>query len=102
MQITERSYNSKLYRPSPVIYKSHEMELIMVVTPWGEGEMRENINSEISKFIFAAQGDFEVTTPFEYNSSLTKDGNNLRMAILLASSDWYKPSISLVRMYTCP
>lgn len=90
MKIEERNYNTKQFRPAPKIYKSNEMDLITIITSWGEGGLTENINNEISKFIFAAQGDFEATSPFEFNSALSKDSNNLRMATLIANDMIYR------------
>lgn len=90
MKIIERSYNTKLFRPAPMIFKNQEMDLLIITTSWGEGGMKDIINAEISKFLFAAQGDFEVTSPFEFNSSLTKDSNSLRMATLISNDMIYR------------
>ncbi|MCB0368328.1 MAG: hypothetical protein KDD45_02540 [Bdellovibrionales bacterium] len=90
MEIQEQNYSTKLLRPAPSIYKSSDLELISIVTAWGDGESKENINSEINKFLFAAKGDFEVTSPFEFNLSLTKDSNSLRMATLIANDNVYR------------
>lgn len=100
MKIEERNYNTKQFRPTPKIYKSNEMDLITIVTAWGEGGLAENINNEISKFIFAAQGDFEATSPFEFNSALSKDSNNLRMATLIANDMIYR-SENRDDLHTC-
>lgn len=90
MKIEERNYNSKLYRPLPKVFKSQELDLLTIVTSWGEGASAENISGEVSKFIFAAQGDFEATSPFEFNSALSKDSNNLRMATLISNDMVYR------------
>lgn len=90
MRIEERNYSSKQFRPAPKVFKSQELDLLTIVTAWGEGNSTESISNEVSKFLFAAQGDFEATSPFEFNSALSKDSNSLRMATLISNDMVYR------------
>ena len=90
MRIEEKNYNTKLVRPAPFVFQSQSMDLLIILTSWGEGKMKEVITNDIEKFLFAAQGDFEATSPFEYNLALTKDSNSLRMATLIANDQVYR------------
>lgn len=90
MEIIEKSYSGKHFKPAPKVYQSQDQELMSIITTWGEGVQRESIHTELSKFIFAAQGDFEVTTPFEFNTALSKDSNSLRMAALISNDYLYR------------
>lgn len=104
MRIEERSYSTKKIRPRPFISKGKDLDVIIALTTWGEGQLRDLIIDEINKFLFASQGDIEVTSPFETNTFLSRDCNLLRTAALIANDmvfrsenrDEYKSCYELV------
>jgi hypothetical protein len=83
MIMNQRSYGGKLFRPKPVIHE--EENLLVLATCWGVGDNTNRVVEEISKYVNAAIGDVEVTSPFEYVTSLSKEANYLRVATLLAN-----------------
>jgi hypothetical protein len=81
--------------------------MIVIMTCWGESSFKERVFEEIQKFVFAAEGDVEVTSPFEMNTYLSRDCNFLRMSILLINDliyraenkDAYKSCYELTILY---
>lgn len=88
MKLNHRSYGGKIFRPKPVIHQ--EENLIIIATCWGVGDNTARVVEEISKYISAAVTDVEVTSPFEYVTSLSKGANHLRVATLLANDIVYR------------
>ncbi len=88
MKIEERSYNSKLIRPKPVVYS--ENDLIVIATSWGQGNHAQKVVDEVSKYIDVAKADVEVTSPFEFLSCLPDEVNYLRTAIQIANEGLYR------------
>lgn len=85
MELKERSYNTKIFRPKPVIRWELDQQLLMIATNWGSSDSVQKILDEIAKYVTAAQGDVEVTTPFAVLPQLTSQANSLRIATLLAN-----------------
>lgn len=90
MQITERSYNSKMIRPKPLIHVEGDGSLIIVATVWGMPEHGQRVVEEISKYMGAAKADVEVTSPFEFLSCLPDEVNYVRTATLIANDTLYR------------
>lgn len=107
MKIQERNYSTKVIKPKPVVFQSPDQNMIVVMTCWGESGFKDRIFDEIQKFIFAAQGDIEVTSPFEMNTYLSRDCNFLRMGTLLINDlvfrgenkDSYQSCYELIIIY---
>lgn len=83
MKLHQRSYGGKIFRPKPHIYEDES--LLVILSTWGVGDQASRIVDEIVKYVSAATGDVEVTSPFEYVTSLSKEANYLRVATLLAN-----------------
>jgi len=77
-------------RPRPIIKQSEDRNLLGIVTPWGSVEGAESAATEIFRYIEAAMGDVEVTSPFEMLSCLTSGSNYLRTAISIANESHYR------------
>ena len=90
MQITERSYNSKMIRPKPIIHVEGDGSLIIIATVWGYPEHGQRVIEEISKYMGAAKADVEVTSPFEFLSCLPDEVNYVRTATLIANDTLYR------------
>lgn len=90
MKIEERNYSTKVIKPKPVVFHSPDFNLVVVMTCWGDSAFKDRIFDEIQKFVFAAEGDIEVTSPFEMNTYLSRDCNFLRMGTLLINDLIYR------------
>ncbi len=90
MRIAERSYSTKNFRPRPEIYVEPDGSFIVVTTSWGSSEHAARLNEDVSKYIQAAKADVEVTSPFEFLTSLTNQANYLRIATLIANETFYR------------
>lgn len=103
----ERNYSTSVIKPKPVVFQSPDLNMIVVMTCWGESGFKDRIFDEIQKFVFAAEGDVEVTSPFEMNTYLSRDCNFLRMCTLLVNDliyrgenrDAYKSCYELTILY---
>jgi len=90
MRMTERSYSTKSFRPRPEVYTEPDGSLLIVTTSWGNPEHATRFNDDIAKYIQAAKADVEVTSPFEFLTSLTNQANYLRIATLIANEAFYR------------
>lgn len=83
MKLEQRSYGGKIFRPKPIVHL--EDDLLVLATCWGSGDHTPKVIDEVVKYVTAATGDVEVTTPFERLSGLSDAANFLRIACLLAN-----------------
>lgn len=90
MRIEERSYSSKLYRPRPAIYTEPDGSFLVISTSWGDPEDAQKVNDDIAKYVQASKADVEVTSPFEFLTSLTMEANYLRIAALISNEQLYR------------
>lgn len=90
MKIQERSYSTKMFRPRPEIYAEPDGSLLVVTTSWGDPEHAVRFNEDVAKYIQAARADVEVTSPFEFLTSLTNEANYLRISALIANESFYR------------
>jgi hypothetical protein len=107
VKLHERNYSTKVIRPKPTVFHSPDLNMIVIMTCWGESGFKDRIFEEIQKFVFAAEGDVEVTSPFEMNTYLSRNCNFLRMCTLLINDliyrgenrDSYKSCYELTILY---
>jgi hypothetical protein len=92
MRIESRSYSTKTARPRPVIHTEPDGSFLVISTSWGSSEDADKVNEDIAKYIQAAKADVEVTSPFEFLSSLTSEANYLRIATLISNEALYRSS----------
>ena len=83
MNIQERSFSGKTFRPIPKSHLSANKKLITVITPWGQEatstkEVFESIETQYSLL----SEDMESTHPFPKMMSLTPTENNMRTAVI--------------------
>jgi hypothetical protein len=90
MKLQERSYSSKNYRPKPFVHIEADNSLLVVAISWGEFEHAQSTAEDIAKYLIAARGDVEVTTPFEFMRSLSDQANHARIATLIANESLYR------------
>lgn len=90
MKIQERSYSSKIFRPKPYLHVEPDGSLLVVATSWGQPEHASLVADEISKYVTAARGDVEVTSPFEFLTCLSDQANHLRIGMMIANDVLYR------------
>ena len=85
MKIVERSFSGRYSRPRPILREEFNGELFLVATVWGNTAVGQQVIDDMTKYMSAAKGDVEVTSPFEFLPCYTSEGNALRVATLLAN-----------------
>jgi hypothetical protein len=85
-----RSAFSQLQFASTNVYQQLNDQLIIVVRSWGSSEYNQKLVDEITHYLSTTQADIEVTTPFDYQESLSSLANRTRVAMLLAHDLFYK------------
>lgn len=90
MKIQERSYSSKTFRPKPHVQITADGALLVVATSWGQPEHAVLVAEEISKYVTAARSDVEVTSPFEFLTSISDEANHLRIGLQIANDVLYR------------
>ncbi|MBX3041353.1 MAG: hypothetical protein KF789_11660 [Bdellovibrionaceae bacterium] len=90
MRIQERSYSSKIFRPKPYLHAEADGSLLVVATSWGQPEHANLVADEIAKYVTAAKGDVEVTSPFEFLTCLSDQANHLRIGMMIANDILYR------------
>ncbi len=90
MKIQERSYSSKIFRPKPHLHVEADGSLLVVTTSWGQPEHAQLVADEIAKYVTAARGDVEVTSPFEFLTCLSDQANHLRIGMMIANDVLYR------------
>ena len=88
MQIKERAFSGKIFRPKPHPYLSSNKELLTVITPWGQEAITpENVFESLESLYSRLSEDKESTHPFPKLTSLNPTQNNMRTAILQTQED---------------
>ena len=90
MQITERAFSAKTFRPKPGCHISENQELAAVITPWGQSSLStaavfEDLESRYSFF----SEDLESTRPFPLLQNLSVPENDVRTAIIQVNQGIY-------------
>ena len=85
MNFEERSYNSHLIRPRPLVYIDPNESFIIVLTAWGATEGLNRILDNIKQHLQTVKQDEELTTPFQNILSLSDEANDLRVATLMTN-----------------
>jgi hypothetical protein len=85
LDLKERSYGGKKFRPQTQIYHEKESNLVICVTCWGRDEIAEQVTESIKNFIMLASEDTDLTVPYTRKDNLHQQGNILRMAVIMAS-----------------
>ena len=88
MQIQERSFSGKIFRPKPQCYFSSNKKLLTALTPWGQEatdpkDVFENLESLYSRL----SEDKESTHPFPKLLSLSTIQNNMRTSVIQVNQD---------------
>lgn len=90
MELQERSYGGKLFRPKPEFHIEPDGSFGVIATPWGARQGAKKVIDIMTDFIQSARQDMEATSPFQKLSSLSPLANNLRVGIMLANDSLYR------------
>lgn len=90
MQIKSRSYNSKVFRPKPIIFQDENLDLIILVTAWGDQAVGQKAIDYVFKYLQSVEVDIEVTSPFESLQCLSDSLNHLKIAIEIMNGSIYR------------
>jgi len=90
VKMHERSYSGRGARPKPLIHQEFDGQLWAIATSWGTPEAAQKVIDSAVKYVNAARGDVEVTSPFEFLTCHTSDANCLRVASLLANEGLFR------------
>lgn len=90
LSFDERPYSGSTFRPRPEIHFDPQTNLLIVATPWGPRAGARKAIDRMLNYLMLAQGDKEVTSPFERLSCLSVAANNLRTSALLANEAIYR------------
>lgn len=85
MNLESRSFSTEYFRPTPVILLDQEKQYLIVATSWSLREHAEFVINEMKDYIQTSMSDVEVTSPYEFIPSLTREANILRISILIAN-----------------
>jgi hypothetical protein len=90
MELQERSYSGKLFRPTPEVYLEEDGSFGVIATPWGNRAGAKKVIELLKDYIQSARQDMEATSPFQKLSSISPLANNLRVGIMLANDSLYR------------
>lgn len=84
MQLEERSYAGRFFRPKPQILKSENPDTVMIVTSWGEKDESDRV-VQIFKDQLRLDTPSDQAEPYGLIESLSSKANQLRVAALMAN-----------------
>lgn len=90
MNLEQRSYSGKLFRPSPVVHIEKDGSLIIVATPWGQKVGAKKAVENLVDLYLSSQNDGEATSALDKLPSLSITANNLRSAVQIANRVLYQ------------
>jgi hypothetical protein len=99
MELKERSYSGRIFRPTPEIYIEEDGSFGVIATPWGNRNGAKKVIELLKDYIQSARQDMEATSPFQKLSSISPLANNLRVGIMLANDSLYREDNKAE--YTC-
>lgn len=90
MQLVERSYSGKLFRPKPETFFEEDGSFGIVATPWGPRNGAKRAIEILKDYVLSARQDMEATSPFQKLTCLSPLANTLRVGIMLANDSLYR------------
>ncbi len=89
INISQRSYGGKKFRPTVKVDFEKSNNLLLCVTPWGQPDIADKVIQSVKSFVTMAHEDTEMTVPYARKENLHQMGNILRMAVIMASEKIY-------------
>lgn len=90
MNVLQRAYRGKSFRPSPFVHQEEDGSLLLVITSWGQHSSAERARDVVADFILSSRNDQEATSPFQKMTCLTPLANNVRVAMMLLNDTLYR------------
>lgn len=90
MKVFSRSSNHMTQMPATQVFSQLNDQLYIFLRCWGGADYSQKVVDEITHYISTTQADIEVTTPFDYNESISSLANRTRIGLLLAHDLLYK------------
>lgn len=90
MDILQRSYGGKMFRPTPEVLIHNDLSFGAIVTPWGPRQAATRAIEILQDFVLSARQDVEATSPFQKLSCLSPLANTLRVAVMLVNDTLYR------------
>ena len=87
MQLTERSYGGKIFRPRPRIFLSDDKNLLVIATPWGPRRMADVFLERIAGEAQNPLSDPDLTILSTSNDIFNERENRLRLGLLNLHDD---------------
>lgn len=85
LNINERSYGGKKFRPVTEVLHDKSNNLFLCITPWGRPDIIEKVSQSITNFLTMANEDTDLTVAYERKQNLHQKGNILRTSVIMAS-----------------
>lgn len=87
MQLSERSYAGKIFRPRPQIFLSEDKNLLVIATPWGPRRMADVFLEKIASEAQSPLSDPDLTILSSFNDIFNERENRLRLGLLSLHED---------------
>jgi hypothetical protein len=87
MQLTERSYGGKLFRPRPEVLIADDKSFMVIATPWGPRRMAQMFIEKIATEMQNTVADPDLTMVAASVDYMNDKENSLRMALLKIHED---------------
>lgn len=65
-------------------------QLVVVLRSWGSTDYNQKFVDEVQHYLSSTQADLDITTPFNYQESMSSLANRTRVSLLLAHDMFYK------------
>lgn len=90
MEIEQRSYSGKVFRPAPEVHLEADGSLGIIATPWGNRATARRAIEILCDFVLSAKDDMEATSPFQKLTCLSSLANHVRVGMMLANDTIYR------------
>ncbi len=90
LKISAKQFPQTFPIPQLITRFNEDFQFYLFSTPWGDPQATEMAFSEIEQYLSASLQDSEVTSPFERFEFFDKEGNELRIATLIANEKSYR------------
>lgn len=90
MKFYSRSGHSGQRLATTQVLNLMDDQLIIVLRSWGSADYNQKFVDEVQHYLSSTQADLDVTTPFDYQESLSALANRTRISLLLGHDSFYR------------
>ncbi|MEK6627739.1 MAG: hypothetical protein AABY53_03865 [Bdellovibrionota bacterium] len=72
------------------VFNLMDDQLIVILRSWGSADYNQKFIDDVVHYLSSTQADLDVTTPFEYQESLSSLANRTRVSLLLGHDSFYR------------